>query len=93
MKFPIKGLGSLMQGEKSLDKHSKVLNMCSIRRMKSWIKLYKDALDLEKLRTKESERACTLLNYQLEQADIRIQTLEGMDQDAAYMLLANECRY
>lgn len=48
------------------------------RELENTIKRYKDALDREKLRTEESERAYTRLNYQLEQANIRIQTFESM---------------
>ena len=69
-----------------------IYEICT-RELENTTQRYKDASDREKLRTEESERACTRLNYQLEQADIRIQTLESMDQDVAYMLLTNECRY
>lgn len=43
------------------------------------IQRYEDALAYEKLRIEESGRACICLNYQLEQADLRIQSLESMD--------------
>ncbi|XP_050883714.1 uncharacterized protein LOC127086928 [Lathyrus oleraceus] len=61
--------------------------------LENTIQKYKDTLEREKLRTEESERVCTRLKYQLEQADARIQALEGGDQDVAYMMLLGECRY
>ena len=63
------------------------------RELENNIQRYEDTLAREMLRTKESGRTCICLDFQLEQANLRIQERKSMDQDGAYMLLSNKCRY
>lgn len=76
-----------------MKKEARLISEIRTRELENTIQTYKDTLDLEQLRTEESGRTCLCLNYQLEQANLRIQALKCMDQDVAYMLLSNECRY
>ncbi|XP_050887708.1 uncharacterized protein LOC127092861 [Lathyrus oleraceus] len=76
-----------------MKREAQLISEIRTHELQNTIQKYKDDVEHEKLRTEESERVCTRLNYQLEQANARIQVLEGVDQDAFYLMLLSEYRY
>lgn len=76
-----------------MKREARLISEIHTHELENIIQMYKDTLAHEQSRTEESGRACIRLSYQLKQANLRIQALESMDQDVAYMLLSNECIY
>ncbi|XP_050895482.1 uncharacterized protein LOC127102110 [Lathyrus oleraceus] len=89
----IQKLNKTLELTLEIKREARLISEIRTRELENTIQKYKDTLEREKLRTEESERVCTRLKYQLEQADARIQALEGGDQDAASMMLLGEYRY
>ena len=89
----IQKLNKTLELTLEMKREARLISEIRTRELENTIQKYKDALEREKLKTEESERVCTRLKHHLDRADARIQALEGGDQDAAYMVLLNECRY
>ncbi|XP_050878259.1 uncharacterized protein LOC127082076, partial [Lathyrus oleraceus] len=89
----IQKLNKTLELTLEMKREARLISEIRTRELENTIQKYQDALEREKLKTEESERVCTRLKHHLDRADARIQALEGGDQDAAYMVLLNECRY